>query len=187
MAIKGLSIPVCGTYKKEEDRVSYEEPFVADHAVEYGVSWEMGDDAPLYGDNKTIENARGTFKSGELTLGTADLPQELSMKILGLKVKETEFGPEGEKIQVKELTYDDDMKAPYLGFGIMWTSTGQFSCRRYASICRRRQRPPAGRAWSGRRRASQLRSSGPTPWMRRTSIPGCRTPGSRRSRRPWST
>ena len=70
MAIKGLSIPVCGTYKKEEDRVSYEEPFVADHAVEYGVSWEMGDDAPLYGDNKTIENARGTFKSGELTLGT---------------------------------------------------------------------------------------------------------------------
>ena len=39
MAIKGLSIPVCGTYKKEEDRVSYEEPFVADHAVEYGVSW----------------------------------------------------------------------------------------------------------------------------------------------------
>lgn len=119
MAIKGLSIPVCGTYKKEEDRVSYEEPFVADHAVEYGVSWEMGDDAPLYGDNKTIENARGTFKSGELTLGTADLPQELSMKILGLKVKETEFGPEGEKIQVKELTYDDDMKAPYLGFGII--------------------------------------------------------------------
>ena len=119
MAIKGLSIPVCGTYKKEEDRVSYEEPFVADHAVEYGVSWEMGDDAPLYGDNKTIENARGTFKSGELTLGTADLPQELSMKILGLKVKETEFGPEGEKIQVKELTYDDDMKAPYLGFGIL--------------------------------------------------------------------
>ena len=46
MAIKGLSIPVCGTYKKEEDRVSYEEPFVAEHAVESGASWEMGDAAP---------------------------------------------------------------------------------------------------------------------------------------------
>lgn len=119
MAVKGLSIPVCGVYENTDGAVKYKEPFVADHAVEYGVSWEVSDDNPLHGDNKIIENAKGSFQSGELTLGTTDLPQEISQKILGAKTKEIEFGPTAAKIQTTESTFDDDLKTPYLGFGII--------------------------------------------------------------------
>ena len=121
MAIKGLSIPVCGNYSYSSDtgKVTYEDPFIADSAVEYGVSWTTGDDNPLYADNKIKENDKGTFQSGELTLGTADLPQELSQKLLGTKTKEIQFGPTGTQITAQEQTYDDDQKAPYLGFGII--------------------------------------------------------------------
>ena len=48
MAVKGLSIPVCGVYENTDGVVKYKEPFVADHAVEYGVSWEVSDDNPLH-------------------------------------------------------------------------------------------------------------------------------------------
>ena len=121
MAIKGLSIPVCGNYSYSSDtgKVTYEEPFIADAAVEYSVSWTTGDDNPLYANNGVKENDKGTFQNGELTLGTSDLPQELSQKLLGTKTKEVQFGPEGAQITAQEQTYDDDAKSPYLGFGII--------------------------------------------------------------------
>lgn len=116
MAIKGLSIPVIGDYENEGKNVTYSNPTVADKAVEYGVSWTTTDDNPLYADNTVAEQDSGVFQSGELTLGTADLTQELSKRILGLKIKTVNYGKEK---SVEELIYDDGAKSPYLGFGII--------------------------------------------------------------------
>lgn len=117
MAIKGLSIPVCGNYQNNNGTVTYTEPFIADSAIEYGVSWTVGEDNPLRADNKIKENDKGTFQSGELTLGTAELPQEIALKILGAKENAAvEYGEGG---TTTETVYDDDQKSPYLGFGII--------------------------------------------------------------------
>lgn len=119
MAIKGLSIPVCGKYKYENGKATYSEPTIADKAVEYSVSWSTGDDNPLYGNNGICENSKGTFQNGELTLGTTDMPQKLTQLLLGTKTKEVQFGPSGSQITAQEQTYDDDQKSPYFGFGII--------------------------------------------------------------------
>ena len=116
MAIKGLSIPICGAYSATGTTVTYSEPYVADKAVEYGISWTTSDNNPFYADNGIAENDKSTFQSGELTLQTADLPQELSLKILGLK--EATFSYDTSK-QADEAVYDDDLKSPYLCFGII--------------------------------------------------------------------
>lgn len=116
MAIKGLSIPVCGNYAATGNNTTYSDPFIADSAVEYGISWTTSDSNPLYADNGIKENDKQVFQSGELTLGTADLPQELSKKILGLTEATYEYGS-GQS--ATENVYDDQQKSPYLGFGII--------------------------------------------------------------------
>lgn len=116
MAIKGLSIPIVANYAATGSNVTYSNGMVAGAAVEYTASWTTSENNPLYGDNKIKENDAGTFQSGELTLGTTDLTQDISKLILGLKEATFSYG---ESKEVKELVYDDDMKNPYLGFGII--------------------------------------------------------------------
>lgn len=119
MAIKGFSVPVCGKYKYEEGEVTYSEPTTAGSGIEYSVSWSTGDDNPLYANNGIEENSKGTFQKGDLTLGTADMPQELSQLLLGTKTKEVQFGPTSKQISAQEQTFDDDQKSPYFGFGVI--------------------------------------------------------------------
>ena len=57
MAIKGLSIPVCGKYLNTGGTVTYSDAFVADHAVEHGVSWTTGDDNPFYAEIRKSKEA----------------------------------------------------------------------------------------------------------------------------------
>lgn len=116
MAIKGLSIPIVANYAATGSNVTYSNGMVAGAAVEYTASWTTSENNPLYGDNKIKENDAGTFQSGELTLGTTDLTQDISKLILGLKEATFSYG---ESKEVKELVYDDDMKSPYLGFGVI--------------------------------------------------------------------
>lgn len=115
MATKGLSIPVCGTYSNNGNAVTYSDPFIANKAVEYGITWTTSDDNPLYADNGIAENDKGTFQSGELSLTTAGLPQELSLKILGTKSVKDTIGEQEITVQV----FDETRKSPYLGFGII--------------------------------------------------------------------
>lgn len=115
MAIKGLSIPTCGEYNAVGTKVTYSNPYTADHAVEYSFEAETSDDNELYADNRVKESSTGKFNTGTLTLQTADLEPALSMKLLGLKeVSRTVNGKE-----VLEIVYDDDQEAPPLGFGII--------------------------------------------------------------------
>lgn len=116
MAIKGLSIPIVGKYSASGNTTSYSEGTVAGSAVEYTASWSTSENNPFYADNKIKENDAGTFQSGELTLGTDDLSQDISKLILGLKEATYTYG---ESKQATELVYDDDMKAPYLGVGVI--------------------------------------------------------------------
>lgn len=111
MAIKGLSIPICGEYTNSNGTVTYSNAMICNKAVEYSISWETGDDNPDYQDNMIAENDKGTFQSGELTMTVGDLPQDLLAKLMGITVA-TESG-------VSVLTYDDNMNPPYLGFGVI--------------------------------------------------------------------
>ena len=116
MAIKGLSIPIVANYAASENTVTYSNGIVAGAAVEYTASWTTSEANNLYADNKIKESEAGTFQSGELTLGTSDLTQDVSKLILGLKEATFSYG---ESKKATELVYDDDMKNPYLGFGII--------------------------------------------------------------------
>ena len=116
MAIKGLSIPIVAIYAASENTVTYSNGIVAGAAVEYTASWTTSEANNLYADNKIKESEAGTFQSGELTLGTSDLTQDVSKLILGLKEATFSYG---ESKKATELVYDDDMKNPYLGFGII--------------------------------------------------------------------
>lgn len=116
MAIKGLSIPIVANYAASKNTVTYSNGIVAGAAVEYTASWTTSEANNLYADNKIKESEAGTFQSGELTLGTSDLTQDVSKLILGLKEATFSYG---ESKRATELVYDDDMKNPYLGFGII--------------------------------------------------------------------
>ena len=118
--IKGLSIPVVGKYTNDDGTVTYSTPTIADHAVSYGISWTTADNNPGYADNQIQENDKGGFQGGELTLGTADLTQDISSMILGTRIIESvQFGPSEKQITAKVQVYDDTQSAPYLGFGII--------------------------------------------------------------------
>lgn len=121
MAIKGLSIPVMGVYNYDEStgNVTYTNPFIANKAAEYSVSWTTGDDNPLYLDNGIAENDKGSFQSGELTLTTGDLEQATSMKILGTKTYTENFTANGEQQTAAVQVWDDERNSPYLGYGII--------------------------------------------------------------------
>lgn len=115
MAIKGLSIPVVGNYTNTSGTVTYSNPLVADKAISYSLTVESGDDNPLYADNMIAENDKGTFQNGTLTLGTADIPQSLSIRLLGTKTVTDTVGADSVTVQV----FDDDATPPTLGFGII--------------------------------------------------------------------
>ena len=97
MAIKGLSKPIVADYTANGNQVTYGEPYIADHAVEYSVKINSGDKKELYADNQVQESSKGIFTSGDLTLKTSDFEPKLSAKIVGAKtvertVEEGRFG-----------------------------------------------------------------------------------------------
>ena len=106
MAIKGLSKPIVADYTANGNQVTYGEPYIADHAVEYSVKINSGDKK---------ESSKGIFTSGDLTLKTSDFEPKLSAKIVGAKTVERTVG-EG---TVKEVVLDDSQNSTYKGFGII--------------------------------------------------------------------
>lgn len=116
MAIKGLSIPVFGEYNHSNGVVTYANGMINPHAVSYSIAVEASEDNPLYADNRIVESDTRRFNSGTLTLETDDLAQDISKFLLGVKEIERTYG---EAKTVRALIYDDEQRAPYLGFGII--------------------------------------------------------------------
>lgn len=115
MAIKGLSKPIVADYTANGNQVTYGEPYIADHAVEYSVKINSGDKKELYADNQVQESSKGIFTSGDLTLKTSDFETKLSAKIVGAKTVERTVGED----TVKEVVLDDSQNSTYKGFGII--------------------------------------------------------------------
>ena len=99
MAIKGLSKPIVADYTANGNQVTYGEPYIADHAVEYSVKINSGDKKELYADNQVQESSKGIFTSGDLTLKTSDFEPKLSAKIVGAKTVERTVG----EVQLRKL------------------------------------------------------------------------------------
>lgn len=116
MAIKGLSIPVFGEYSHNNGVVTYTKGVINPNAVSYSISVETADDNPLYANNRIAENEVKRFSTGTLSLETDDLEQEISKFLLGVKEVERSYG---ESKTVTALIYDDEQRAPSLGFGII--------------------------------------------------------------------
>lgn len=119
MAIKGLSrFVVCEGYSYDQptDKISYTgEAAATEKAVSYSMDLTVADNADLYGDNGIAETDGGQFVSAELTIGTTELTDETSKKLLSVKeVTQTS----GEK-QVKGLAYERHTNGNVVGVGLI--------------------------------------------------------------------
>lgn len=112
----GLSRPYIAKYNDNgAGKVTYTDGRRAGRAVSYSLSAESSSSNDFYADNGLAESAGGTFTKGSLDLETAELEQGTSMIILGTHTEQIEV--DGQPVTVH--VYDDDMRAPYTGFGII--------------------------------------------------------------------
>lgn len=117
MAIKGLSIPVFGKYTKSADgTVTYTDGMINPHAVSYTIAAEVSEPNPFRADNRIVENDKGRFNSGTLTLETDDLDNETTKYLLGVHELERNYGT-GKT--VKSIIFDDSMDTSPLGVGVI--------------------------------------------------------------------
>lgn len=119
MAIIGLSKPVLGKYTNTAGTVTYSEGKTIGHAISYNADIELGDDNPLYGDNMIVENDKGIFQSGTLTLDTSEFTNTVSKWLLGLQENTYTIGEGQGAVEVTELVFDDNTTPLTVGFGII--------------------------------------------------------------------
>lgn len=119
MAIKGLSKPILGKYTNSSGTVTYSEGKTIGHAISYSAEIEMGDNNPLYGDNEIVENDKGIFQSGTLTLNTSELTNTVSKWLLGLTTNTYTIGEGTGATEVTETVFDDQAAPITVGFGII--------------------------------------------------------------------
>lgn len=115
MATIGLSKPYYAVYNYEEltGKVTYSDGGLMGKLVEMSNEPETTEDSNLYADNGVAESERA-FSGGSVSFTTDHFTQEVTKAILGVKEQAvTVDGAEG----VKELVFDDDQNAPYLGVG----------------------------------------------------------------------
>lgn len=113
MATVGVSKPYVALYTNNGDgTTTYANGARLALATEMSTTIETPSDNNLYADNGIAETDK-EFAGGTLTIGVDDLDDAGAKLILGLKENTITVGEES----VKELVYDDDRTAPYLGFG----------------------------------------------------------------------
>lgn len=112
MATIGVSKPYVAKYAEAEGIVSYTGGTKLAKMVQLSAEIDSGDNNVLYADNGAAESDK-SFVSGTLTITTDDLDQEGSALILGITPSKVTVNMK----EVDELVYNDDMTAPYLGFG----------------------------------------------------------------------
>ena len=113
----GLSRPYAAIYNENgAGKVTYSRGVRAGRAVSWGLTTSSSESNTFRADNADAESTSGIFSSGELTLETAELDQLVSSLILGTKFEEMDDGSGG-KVRVQ--IFDDDMKAPNMGYGVI--------------------------------------------------------------------
>lgn len=118
MATIGVSKPMFAIYSATGATVDYSGGGTLGKATEVNLEIETTDDNNLYADNAIAETDK-TFASGELTVSTDDLSQEVAAAIMGITPTAlgTIAGVTDEGVQ--ELIYDDLVDTPYLGLGFI--------------------------------------------------------------------
>ena len=118
MAGIGLRKPFYAIYNYDETAgsVAYSAGGLLAKAVEFSASIESAEANNLYADDGIAETDR-SFGGGTISVTTDDLLPAPSAAILGITPKEIKIGSETATVQ--ELVYDENMVAPYLGFGII--------------------------------------------------------------------
>lgn len=115
MATIGVSRPYYGKYKNTDGVITYEESGVFAKAIEFSSAINASESNDLYADNMIVESDR-SFSAGTLSVTTDDILPESAAAILGITPKTITVG---EKTEIQELVYDNDMEHPDLGFGII--------------------------------------------------------------------
>lgn len=110
----GFSKPYVAKYANTAGTVSYSGGILLGRGVSVESEIEGADDNNFYADNVIAETESTQFTSGSLTATVDGLGDEAAALILGL--------PEAENVTVGEASvmiqhYNDDMNAPYVGFG----------------------------------------------------------------------
>lgn len=115
MATIGVSKPYYGIYVNTDGVVTYTGGAVFAKAIEFSSKIESGDDNNLYADNGIAESDR-SFGGGTMSVTTDEILENAAAAILGITPKTITVGTE---VNVSEMVYDDDMRIPDLGFGII--------------------------------------------------------------------
>lgn len=110
----GFSNPYIAKYTNSgAGKVSYSEGMRLGRGVQGTITIEQGGSNDFYADNKLAESSGGIFSGGTLSVSVAELTKDAEMAILGCHEEEIEVNGK----RMKALTFDDDMKAPDLGYG----------------------------------------------------------------------
>lgn len=114
MASIGLKKPYIAKYSCSGGVANYTDGMVLAKAIDFSAKVESTDNNVLYADD-TVAEASKIFSGGSLSITTDDLEQNASAVILGVIEKEVTV----EETVVKELVFDDNANAPYLGLGVI--------------------------------------------------------------------
>lgn len=110
----GFSKPYIAKYANTAGTVSYSGGILLGRGVSVESEIEGADDNNFYADNVIAETESTQFKSGSLTVTVDGLGDAAATLILGLPEAESvTIGTDSVTIQ----HYNDDMNAPYVGFG----------------------------------------------------------------------
>lgn len=113
----GLSRPYAAIYEDNgAGKITYSRGVRAGRAVSWSLTTSSSEGSTFRADNEDAESTSGVFASGDLSLETAELDQMTSSLILGTRFEEMDDG-NGGKVRVQ--MFDDDMRAPYMGYGVI--------------------------------------------------------------------
>lgn len=111
MPIVGFSNVHVAKYSASAGTVSYADGMKLGKAVEVDIQVETSNENNFYADD-AVSESDARFSNGTLNHTPDDLMPEETALILGITGKAV-----AENSEIEELSYDDDMEPPYLGWG----------------------------------------------------------------------
>lgn len=101
-------------YNESDNTASYAGGIQFGRAVNFTTEITVTENSNFYADNDVAESMGGEFQSGTLTTETAEIPNDVSVMILGLATRDVAVG----ETTATELLYGSG-SVPELGFGVV--------------------------------------------------------------------